>query len=181
MKFGLSALLATVTAAAAVSAQISDGYILTAVPDKKGPPLNSFWTTVSFYQGGLWVGDAKTDPSSEPFIFDKNSPGPSGISFTSWHGVPTGWQNMWVYPKDMKPPGFTPPHGAFVPPGADASNFTIGTDKRFRYKATNRWFACPSAGKPKYYQILYVGGSHKAPKECTAVALVASPYGTCTA
>ncbi|RPB19366.1 hypothetical protein L211DRAFT_794326 [Terfezia boudieri ATCC MYA-4762] len=181
MQFGLSALLATVTAAAAVSAQISSGYILTAVPDKNGPPFNSLWTTVSFYEGGLWIGDAKTDYSSEPFIFAKGTTGSSSISFTSWHGVPTGWQNMWVYPNDMKPPGFTSPHSAFIPPGADAFNFTIGTNKRFRYKNTNRWFACPNAAKPKYYQIIYVGGSNKAPKECTAVALNVTPYGTCAA
>lgn len=68
MQFGLSALLAAVTAAATVTAQISSGYILTAVPDKNGPVINSFWSTVSFYNGSLWTGDAKTDYSSEPFI-----------------------------------------------------------------------------------------------------------------
>ncbi|KAF8426202.1 hypothetical protein EV426DRAFT_18408 [Tirmania nivea] len=184
MQFGLSALLATVTAAAAVSAQISSGYILTAVPDKNGPPLQSLWTTVSYYNGSLWIGDAKIDSSSEPFIFAKGTPGPSSISFTSWHAVPTGWRNMWVYPNDMKPPGFTAPHSAFIPKGADAFNFTIGTtstDKRFRYKQTNRWHACPSPTKPRYYQIIYVGGTNRAPKECTAVVLNVSPYGTCAA
>lgn len=68
MQFKLSALLATVAATATASAQIYSGYVLNAVPDKNGPPLNSLWTTVSYYQGGLWIGDAKTDASSEPFI-----------------------------------------------------------------------------------------------------------------
>ena len=68
MQLGLSVLFATVTAAVTVSAQVYSGYVLTADPGQNLPKINSLWLTVSFYQGGLWIGDAKTDPSSEPFI-----------------------------------------------------------------------------------------------------------------
>ena len=67
MQLGLSALLAAATAAVTVSAQYS-GYFLTADPGQNLPKINSLWTTVSVYNSSLWIGDAKTDPSSEPFI-----------------------------------------------------------------------------------------------------------------
>lgn len=75
MQFGLSTLLAAaITAAATVSAQVSSGYILTAIPNAKGPALTSYWTTVSFYNGTLYIGEAKRDYSSEVFICTKPPP-----------------------------------------------------------------------------------------------------------
>ena len=51
MQFGLSALLAAVTAATTVAAQVSSGYILNAIPGAAGPALTSPYTTVSAYNG----------------------------------------------------------------------------------------------------------------------------------
>jgi len=180
MQFGLSALFAAVTAATTVVAQVSSGYILTAIPGSKGPALTSYWTTVAAYNGGLYIGEAKRDYSSEPFIFNaQTGGGVTGVSFTSWRQTPTGWVNLYLYPNDLKAPGFNSPHSAGFPTGADPWNFTIGTDGFFRYKNTNRWHACPVDGKAGYYQIIYVGGSNKAPATCTPVALKVSSYGQC--
>jgi len=175
MNLGFATLLAVL---AATVAECS--YILYTEPCS-GPPLNSFYSSVCYYNGTLYTGDCKLDYSSELFIFDKNNgTAPTGITFTSFHESPTGWQNMYLFPKKVASPGFTSPHSAFLPPGSDGFNFTVAKDGYLRYKNNNKWYACPGSGSySRYYEIFYAGGGLNTVKNCTHVSLKAQPYGTC--
>jgi len=186
MKIGFTALATAITAATSAVAQITSGYVLNAAPlDKTGPGFTSPFTTVSFWKGQLYIGMAKFDSTSELFTFTKLAPvsTPGMIAFTSYHESPTGWQNMYVFPKSFAAPGFTSPHSASIPPGADAFNFTLKADNFLRYRDTDGWYACPDPSTANTYQIFYYDsclGTSPAPNStCIATTLQASLYGQC--
>ncbi|KAF8456852.1 hypothetical protein BDZ91DRAFT_767358 [Kalaharituber pfeilii] len=191
---------ATLGALAAIlpAALAQTTYGLRAIPDANQPALSSPYTEVAYYGSSLYIGDIKYQTAAEKFILEKltkivgkYTDAESGISFTSFHSSPTGWQNLYIFPTtnlgsdfrgndSTKPVGFTVPHSGSVPTGATTTGFTLGaTDRLLRYKDTNGWYACPVAGNDRWYQIIYVGGSDSAPAACTAVTLKAEPYGTC--
>ena len=69
-----------------------------------------------------------------------------GITFTSIHSTPTGWQNLYVFANESKPIQFTQPHSGNIPKGAVTTGFG-STKRHFGLNQggglKEKWKACP--------------------------------------
>jgi len=85
-----------------------------------------------------------------------------GISFTSFHATPTGWQSLYVFANESKPIGFTAPHSGFIPAGAQLVGFGRHGGK-LKLDTGNgpveKWVACkvPTKEAPESWKIHWDG------------------------
>ncbi|KAF8254037.1 hypothetical protein K440DRAFT_618635 [Wilcoxina mikolae CBS 423.85] len=125
------------------------------------------YSTFMFANDSAYIGNAKYDLSSEPLLFDKKT------AFTSFHASPTGWQNLYIFPNETAPVGFTTPHSMAVPKGAREYGFT-DDDKMFKYDSGEgpkaKWAVCPVKEQAGSWQLYWKGGK-KLAKDCVCIKL----------
>ena len=93
----------------------------------------------------------KYDTATEPLYL---SSGGDGMSFTSFHSSPTGWQTFYIFPTDNKPIGFTVPHSGAIPTGAATTEFSL-VNGMLAWRGGMQWQACQTASGS--YQIYWEG------------------------
>merc|ERR1712110_136758 len=102
------------------------------------------WSNCMYSLGSVYIGNVKYSTGSEPLLLSGGS-SEYGISFTSFHAAPTGWQSMYVFPNASKPIGFTTPHSGSVPAGAQLVGFGSWNGK-FKLDTgsgpAEKWMAC---------------------------------------
>ncbi|KAK5264912.1 hypothetical protein LTR96_009711 [Exophiala xenobiotica] len=90
--------------------------------------LNELQSLSLFYANtSAYLGQIKYQIYSEPLIVSgaqRDGSGGDGISFQSIHQSPTGWQNMYVVPRQSRPVGFSVPHGS-APAGTRTNGFSF--------------------------------------------------------
>ncbi|EXJ63413.1 uncharacterized protein A1O5_11462 [Cladophialophora psammophila CBS 110553] len=98
-----------------------------------------------FYaNGSAYIGQIKYQTYSEPLIVSGARGGSDRITFQSIHSSPTGWQNMYVVPRQSKPIGFSPPHGS-APVGTRTNEFSFTWNGSLQNHGRNFFYACQDA------------------------------------
>jgi len=116
-------------------------------------------------KGSIWIGGIKSATYSEPFLVQ----GETGFSFTSWHSVPTGWQELYIFPNETQPVQFTVPHGGSIPEGAVTDGFAW-TANGLTLNGENNFIGCKSSEASSAfdtYEIYWAGAGSPAGVSCT--------------
>ncbi|RMZ76118.1 hypothetical protein DV738_g5092, partial [Chaetothyriales sp. CBS 135597] len=98
---------------------------------------------VLYANSSAYVGQIKYKTYSEPLIVT-NPVEPiesAGLSFTSFHSTPTGWQNAYVIDGENQPLQFSVPHGS-APVGAITRGFGFGRFGALGINGVNRFYVC---------------------------------------
>jgi len=164
MHFLKSVAAATVAFTAAAMAQ---EYTIIVNTTQSGLNVNTLGNTelVSYANSTIWIGGIKSASYSEPFLVQ----GESGFAFTSWHSVPTGWQELYIYPNESQPIQFTIPHGGSIPQGAVTDGFAW-TANGLTYNGENNFIGCKSleaSAAFETYQIYWAGDGAPSGLNCT--------------
>jgi len=95
-----------------------------------------------FYaNSSAYIGQIKYQIYSEPLIVSGAANGIDTLTFQSIHTSPTGWQQMYVVPRQSKPVAFSPPHGS-PPAGTRANEFRFGFNGGLLNHGLNYFYAC---------------------------------------
>ncbi|RMD42131.1 hypothetical protein DV735_g2976, partial [Chaetothyriales sp. CBS 134920] len=98
---------------------------------------------LSYANSSAYIGQIKYQTYSEPLVVT-NPVEPiasAGLSFTSIHSVPTGWQNAYVVEGENQPLWFSVPH-ASPPAGAITTGFGFGAQGALGIDGVNRFYVC---------------------------------------
>ena len=111
--------------------------------DGTGWDINYLQTQrVSYANTSAYIGAVKYETYSEPLVTNALSGSASdGLSFLSIHSSPTGWQPMYVVPRQSQPVGFGVPHGG-VPQGVRTTGFSFGPRGALLNNGFNKFYAC---------------------------------------
>ncbi|KAH8155011.1 uncharacterized protein LAJ45_00019 [Morchella importuna] len=132
--------------------------------------------------GTVYIGNIKYSGRVEPLILNypggKPGGGEGGLTFTNYFSSATGWRNGYVFPNRSEPIGFTAPHSAYVPYGADTGKFSVGRDDRLlRYNGLDRWYLCPTTDYNNTYKLHFVGVYVNVPEGCVRTDIPVVGYG----
>ncbi|KIW64675.1 hypothetical protein PV04_09593 [Phialophora macrospora] len=121
--------------------------------------LQSF--SLFYANNSAYIGQIKYQAYSEPLIVSGAQHDIDTLTFQSIHSSPTGWQQMYVTPRQSKPVGFTTPH-ASPPHGVRVDEFSFNWDRSgLQNHGRNLFYACRDAGgklaKLHSYQIWWIG------------------------
>jgi hypothetical protein len=123
---------------------------------------NLFYANTSAY-----IGQIKYQIYSEPLIVSGASPNSDSILFQSIHANPTGWQNMYLVPRQSKPIGFSTPHGS-APAGTRTTGFGFNRFGSLVNRGNNLFYACQNDQLKALhaYQIWWLAGPRPAGWTC---------------
>ncbi|KAK7906187.1 hypothetical protein LTR67_000913 [Exophiala xenobiotica] len=131
--------------------------------------LSLFYANTSAY-----LGQIKYQIYSEPLIVSGAQRGGSGgggdgISFQSIHQSPTGWQNMYVVPRQSRPVGFSVPHGS-APAGTRTNGFSFNSANggSLMNNGLDLFYACQdqTLAAMHTYQIYWLAGGFPRNMSC---------------
>ncbi|KAI5850530.1 hypothetical protein DFP73DRAFT_237386 [Morchella snyderi] len=178
MQFLLTILL---TAAGTVSAACSGASTWVSFVRPSGS-ITTAERQLSVSGGTVYVGNIKYSGRVEALVPNypggKPGGGEGGLTITNYFSSMTGWRNAYVFPNRSEPIGFTTPHSAYVPAGADTGKFSVGRDDRLlRYNGLDRWYLCPTDDYNKTYKLHFIGLDVAVPEGCVRTDIPVVGYG----
>jgi hypothetical protein len=116
---------------------------------------------VSYANSSAYLGGIKYATYSEPLVVANFTSQSNGISFTSIHASPTGFQQMYIDPQNSKPVGFSIPHGS-SPQGVTTTGFSFGDDGSLLNNGANLFYACQDEALDEMHawQIYWMAAAH---------------------
>jgi len=170
-----------IASALGVAAQESSVYLNAT---QSGLDTNNLGETslVSYANSSIWIGGIKSETYAEPFLV---SSGSDSLSFTSYHEVPTGWQDVYLFPNSSQPVGFTVPHGSSsTPEGATTTGFAWGSDDYLVFNGENNFIGCQDTNSAQAelqtYEIFWAGNGAPAGVDCTDTLYIYQNSGVST-
>ena len=130
--------------------------------------MNELQSFSLFYaNSSAYIGQIKYQIYSEPLIVSGAKGGSDGISFQSIHQSPTGWQNMYVVPRQSRPVGFSVPHGS-APAGTRTNRFNFNFAGGLMNNGLNLFYACQDNNLRAMhtYQIYWLAGGFPRNMSC---------------
>lgn len=122
-----------------------------AIAAKRAIDLNEVHSTELVYaNNSMYLGQIRYQQYAEPLVLTGAYQGDDvqgGLSFTSVHSTPTGFQDAFVELNHTAPVQFTGPHSAAKPDDAVTSPFYFSTQSdrvpaTLNWNSENRFFAC---------------------------------------
>ncbi|KIW86314.1 hypothetical protein Z517_01710 [Fonsecaea pedrosoi CBS 271.37] len=104
--------------------------------------MNDLQSYSLFYaNSSAYIGQIKYQSYSEPLIVSGGRNGVDTLTFQSIHASPTGWQQMYVVPRQSRPVGFSTPHGS-PPAGVRTNEFSFNWNGALQNHGRNFFYAC---------------------------------------
>jgi hypothetical protein len=140
--------------------------------------LQSF--SLFYANSSAYIGQIKYQSYSEPLIVSGARGRTDTITFQSIHSSPTGWQQMYVVPRQSRPVGFSTPHGS-PPAGVRVGEFGFARNGGLENRGLNLFYFCRQPfgelAKTHTYQLYWLAGGIPRNLTCRGPAYIHATDG----